>query len=237
MARFGHPLKPSKPSQQLSKALERQNPLQQVLKASRLLCHGTPLGCTSCFYWASKLGPTSCFLKTLKTFAAAFESLRTSKPSAAAFEGVPSALPWHLGPTSCFYWASKLLYVARGYEWNIDCSLMNICIIYIYYLIHWSQYNTSSTAQGGGRSFKNRKPIGEVGCCESRMAERSHWWTERCLKSPLFFSLSLSFSLCFSIFLWLSTYLPTELSVYLSICLSIYLSTYLPTYLSSCLVF
>jgi hypothetical protein len=29
---------------------------------------------------------------------------------------------------------------------------------------------TSSTAQGGGGSFKNRKPIGEVGCCESRMA-------------------------------------------------------------------
>ena len=29
---------------------------------------------------------------------------------------------------------------------------------------------TSSTAQGGGGSFKNRKPIGEVGCCESGMA-------------------------------------------------------------------
>ena len=34
--------------------------------------------------------------------------------------------------------------------------------------------STSSTAQGGGGSFKNRKPIGRVGCCESRMAERSH---------------------------------------------------------------
>ena len=33
---------------------------------------------------------------------------------------------------------------------------------------------TSSTAQGGGGSFKNRKPIGKVGCCESRMAERIH---------------------------------------------------------------
>ena len=33
---------------------------------------------------------------------------------------------------------------------------------------------TSSTAQGGGGSFKNRKLIGEVGCCESGMAERSH---------------------------------------------------------------
>jgi len=35
-------------------------------------------------------------------------------------------------------------------------------------------YYTSSTAQGGGGSFKNRKPIGEIGCCESGMAERSH---------------------------------------------------------------
>jgi hypothetical protein len=33
---------------------------------------------------------------------------------------------------------------------------------------------TRSTAQCGGGSFKNRKPIGEVSCCESRMAERSH---------------------------------------------------------------
>ena len=33
---------------------------------------------------------------------------------------------------------------------------------------------TSSTAQGGGGSFKNRKPIGELGFCESGMAERSH---------------------------------------------------------------
>ena len=74
---------------------------------------------------------------------------------------------------------------------------------------------TSSTAQGGGGSFKNRKPIGETGCCESGMAERSHWWTERWLRSPLFFSL----------FLWLSTYLPIYLlCIYLSIYRSIYLS-------------
>ena len=41
---------------------------------------------------------------------------------------------------------------------------------------------TSSTAQGGGASFKNRKHIGEVGGCESRMAERIHWWIERWLE-------------------------------------------------------
>ena len=34
--------------------------------------------------------------------------------------------------------------------------------------------NTSSTAQGGGGSFKNRKPIGEIGCCESPMAQQKH---------------------------------------------------------------
>jgi hypothetical protein len=34
--------------------------------------------------------------------------------------------------------------------------------------------NTSSTAQGGGGSIKTRKPIGELGCCESGMAERIH---------------------------------------------------------------
>ena len=42
---------------------------------------------------------------------------------------------------------------------------------------------TSSTAQGGGGSFKNRKPIGEVRGRESGMAERSHCWTERRLIS------------------------------------------------------
>ena len=39
-----------------------------------------------------------------------------------------------------------------------------------------------STAQGGGGSFKNRKSIGEVACCEPRMAERSHCWIERWLE-------------------------------------------------------
>ena len=33
---------------------------------------------------------------------------------------------------------------------------------------------TSSTAQGGGGSFKNRRPIGEMACCESLMAKKKH---------------------------------------------------------------
>ena len=104
---------------------------------------------------------------------------------------------------------------------------------------------TSSTAQGGGGSFKNRKPIGEVGCCESGMAERSHCWSERWL-------ISLTISLPFSDYLptylssylsnYLSIYLPIYLSIYLSlslshlsICLAVYLSICLSIYLSVCL--
>ena len=65
-----------------------------------MLGDSTSLGSSSCFYRASKLlrGTTCAGLKTFKTPAAAFECLRTSKPSAAAFEGVPLALamvpPW-----------------------------------------------------------------------------------------------------------------------------------------------
>ena len=116
---------------------------------------------------------------------------------------------------------------------------------------------TSSTVQGGGGSFKNRKPIGEVGCCESGMAERIHWWTERCLRSPLFLSLSLtiylptylssmylciyasmhlciyvSMYLCIYVSMYLCIYLSIYLSISLSVCLSIYLSIYLSISLS-----
>jgi predicted transcriptional regulator len=44
----------------------------------------------------------------------------------------------------------------------------------IYKIIKSNIIYTSSTAQGGGGSFKNRKPIGEIGCFESGMAERIH---------------------------------------------------------------
>ena len=40
------------------------------------------------------------------------------------------------------------------------------------------EVSTSSTAQGGGGSFKNRKRIGEIDCCEWRMSEQKHWPTD-----------------------------------------------------------
>ena len=49
--------------------------------------------------------------------------------------------------------------------------------IYIYMCVCVFVYMaicTSSTAQGGDGSFKDRIPIGEGGCCESRMAERNN---------------------------------------------------------------
>ena len=83
----------------------------------------------------------------------------------------------------------------------LPCSAFHLSILSEVWLLNFLRiiYCTSSTAQGGGGSFKNRKPIGEVGCCESGL-------------------------LSFSLFLWLSTYLPTYLSIYVSIYLSIYLS-------------
>ena len=48
----------------------------------------------------------------------------------------------------------------------------HITIAYISHNIF--SYYTTSTAQGGGGSFKNRKPIGEVSCWDAWMAEQTH---------------------------------------------------------------
>ena len=53
-------------------------------------------------------------------------------------------------------------------------SIIYYIILYYIILYYIILYYTSSTAQGGGGSFKNRKPIGEVGCCEAGMAKRIH---------------------------------------------------------------
>ena len=74
---------------------------QQLSKASRLLGHGTSLGPTSCFYWASKL-PCGTFWAGPKTFKTSAAAQQLSKASHLLGHGTS------LGPTSCFYWASKL---------------------------------------------------------------------------------------------------------------------------------
>ena len=58
-------------------------------------------------------------------------------------------------------------------------SIVLYSIISYYIVLEYiTSYYTSSTAQGGGGSFKNRKPIGEIDCCESPMTEQKHWWIE-----------------------------------------------------------
>ena len=74
MARFGQALKASKAPQQLSKASAPHKP--PLALPSYL-----PIGPTNCFYWASKLlhGTFWPGLKSLKSPAAAFESLSTAQ--------------------------------------------------------------------------------------------------------------------------------------------------------------
>ena len=101
---------------------------------------------------------------------------------------------------------------------------------------------TSSTAQGGGGSFKNRKPIGRDWLLWIRDGRAKPLMDWKVLDLSHSFSLSFSdylptyqpifyVSIYPSIYRYLSIYLSIYLSMYLSIYLSIYLSTYLPTYL------
>ena len=47
---------------------------------------------------------------------------------------------------------------------------------FIFFLTLYSLFFPSRAARGGGGSFKDRKSIGEIGYCESRMAKRKHGW-------------------------------------------------------------
>ena len=94
---------------------------------------------------------------------------------------------------------------------------------------------TNSTAQGGGGSFKARKPIGEVGCCESWMAERTHWWIERwlgCRAIYLSIYLAISISIYIYLYLSISIYIYLYLSLFVSIYLYLSISFYIYLYLS-----
>ena len=87
---------------------------------------------------------------------------------------------WRTRPNQCssprFCFPKKFLLPNQtDLGWSQLTSMISTSIVTAIFII-------SSTAQGGGGSFKNRKPIGETGCCESRMAERLHWWTERWLE-------------------------------------------------------
>ena len=62
-------------------------------------------------------------------------------------------------------------------------NVCSLCPLFVFaWMVCWCPRQNPSTAQGGGRSFKDRTPIGEIGRCDSQMAKRIHWWTERWLK-------------------------------------------------------
>ena len=100
--------------------------------------------------------------------------------------------------------------------------------------------------RGSGGSFKDRKHIGEVGCRDAWMPERTHsridrWfclWVSESLSLWVSESLSLSLSVSFSslsmsvVFICLSVWLAGCLSIWLSVCLSVCLSISLSIHLS-----
>ena len=111
--------------------------------------------------------------------------------------------------------------------WSCKCQcIWDLCFVICIYIHRY----TSSTAQGGGGSFKNGKPIGEASWCDAKMAERTHWWIERWLSVSPFLSLFLSFSLCLSFAIYLQSYLSSHLPIYLSIHVSIVRFVYSPNY-------
>ena len=95
---------------------------------------------------------------------------------------------------------------------------------------------TSSTAQGGGGSFKDRKHIGEVSCCDSWMAEkidgRKGGWGSESLSLSIYRSINLFGYLSIYLSIYLASYLSISTSVYLSICLCVYRSICLSSWLS-----
>ena len=132
----------------------------------------------------------------------------------------------------CIYTKCHVTHYYGEVNWRGGLRIIAIiAVILVSEAPHWMGY-TSSTAQGGGGSFKDSTPIGEVGCCDAWMAEWTHWWIERwprvwvshslCLLL-VSFQLSLSFSLC--LLVSLSFHFPGDLYIYIyPLCLSMFLS-------------
>ena len=139
--------------------------------------------------------------------------------------------PLYLYRTEVVSEATKKHFSQRCSDQHLSSYVYTWLIIYynIISVIHYV-LTTSSTAQGGGGSFKNGKPIGEVSWCDAKMAERTHWWIERWLSVSAFLSLFLSFSLCLSFAIYLQSYLSSHLPIYLSIHVSIDRFVYSPIY-------
>ena len=99
------------------------------------------------------------------------------------------AVPVFLGGSDCRLYAEMPNMCAMSSWKKKPDTWLTVGIMEAYYaiwlvflaLVKWSIIRCkyiSSTAQGGGGSFKNRKRIGEIDCCEWRMPEQKHWPTD-----------------------------------------------------------
>ena len=112
--------------------------------------------------------PTFCFLKEIR-----FHRMRSGWRLRSTGER------WGLEPWRCLksLMSCHVLFVPFNQVTNLKFIYMNV---------------PARTAQGGGGSFKDWKPIGQVRCCESWMAEQIHWWIQRWLeRRPIYLSIYL----------------------------------------------
>ena len=83
------------------------------------------------------------------------------------FNDITPSEPFRTTPIEVVGCSLFEIFVGETHHWCIFRSCFS-CILFRL------QVGTSSTAQGGGGSFKKRKTIGEIGCCESRMSKQKH---------------------------------------------------------------
>ena len=96
-------------------------------------------------------------------------------------------------------------------------------------------HEASSNAQGGGGSFKDRKPIGEVWLLWGMDGRANPLMDRKVVGVSGYLSVCLSVYLSIYMFIYFSVYASVYLSICLSVYLSVWLSVYLSVYLSICL--
>ena len=92
--------------------------------------------------------------------------------------------------STAFLWKAKICYLLEPLGLGQICNAIKPyarCTLGLYFSpgalsqlwLDWYHLMiTSRAARGGGGSFKNRKRIGEIDCCEWWMSEQKHWPTD-----------------------------------------------------------
>ena len=129
----------------------------------------------------------------------------------------------------CCYFVTHGEAISQGYWWRTSRICFQVIETCLWFSVVGSMSHRSDpkggrsiwhslparTAQGGGRSFKDRKPIGEVGCCDAWMAEQSHWWIDWWLqRRPIYLSIYLPVITPDSLTNYLTNYLTNSLTIW-----------------------